>query len=92
MIASLHFSQRMAGGKIVAVHSFALDVELDAPLNGIRRARINRNHWLDDEQIWCVGDTVSRLFIYNLSSEARAGKGAGHWFASLLWCEFNKNP
>lgn len=92
MIASLNFSQRLASGHVTAVHSFALDLELSQPLNGIRRARINREHWLDQDQKWAVGDIIPTLFIYDLSSEARAGLGGGHWFASLRWCKPETNP
>jgi hypothetical protein len=92
MIASLNFSQRLASGQVTAVHSFALDLDLSLPLNGIRRARINRDHWLDPDHKWTVGDTIASLFVYDLSSEAKVGQGGGHWFSSQRWSKREGNP
>lgn len=92
MIESLNFKQRLCAGTVIAIYVFAVDVELDDPLNGIRRARLLRTHWADESQVWRIGERVPKMFIIGLSSDGRDAKGHGHWFASLKWLNPKANP
>lgn len=89
MIGELSFEQRYVAGTVRKVNAISVDIELARPLQGIRYARIYRNHYAAGHQ-WQEGQIVTRLFIYRLSAHANASNG--HWFASQLWADDAHNP
>jgi hypothetical protein len=92
MNEQIQLEQRFVFGHVKAVFARYVDVELDAPLHSIRMVRVMRNHWPDGKQDWSVGERIERLFIYDMSSEAREGNAGGHWFGSILWGQARNNP
>ncbi|WP_280154896.1 ATP-binding protein [Piscinibacter sp. XHJ-5] len=92
MIEKLNFEQRFASGRVRSIHVNFVDIELVEPVQGIRLARVMRPHWPPEQDRWLVGDQVERLFIYDLSTEAKQGNAIGHWFASVLWATAARNP
>lgn len=92
MIETLNFEQRFASGQVRATNVNSIDVELLEPVQGVRLARVTRLHWPNDHVQLHPGDRVERLFIYDLSAEAKLGNRGGHWFASMLWASASNNP